>query len=325
MTGAYGTTGTAGSNTVPHNSSLLNKLDPRVDTSGTHATGAGTTGAGYGSTTGTGGYDNNANPNYYSSDTTTTGGEGPHSSSIANRLDPRVDSTTGTSNTGMGYGSNTATTGTTAGMGTAGAGPHSSSLANKLDPRIDSTTGTSNVGTGYSANPGNTGGAYGTTGTGMTGNTANGGYGGGQTAGPHSSNLMNKLDPRVDSTTGASNVNSGYGTNTGTTGTTGAGYGSTGTTGAGYGNTGTTGSGMTGNTTSGYGTSASGKTVGPHRSDLLNKLDPRVDSTGTGNAGRVDGATGKDTFDAAQVPPSQFQREEGHYMSTMGSKRGSAV
>jgi len=277
---------------------LLNKLDPRVDTSGTHATGtgAGITGAGY---VGTGGHDNNANPNYYSSGTTTTGGEGPHSSSIANRLDPRVDSTTGTSNTGMGYGSNTGTTGTsntgmgygsntgmtgtTAGMGTAGAGPHSSSLANKLDPRVDSTTGASNAGTGYGANTGTTGGAYG---SGMTGNTA-GGYGGGQTAGPHSSNLLNKIDPRVDSTTGATNVNTGYGTNTGATGTTGAGYGNTGTTGAGYGNTGTTGGGMTGNTTSGYGTGASRETVGPHRSDLLNKLDPRVDSSGIGNTGRV--------------------------------------
>ena len=72
-------------------------------------------------------------------------------------------------------------------------GPHSSSLANKADPRVDSDRdGSRNLG----ANTGTSGYGSGTTGTGS-------GYGssgyGSSTSGPHSSNLENKVDPRVDS------------------------------------------------------------------------------------------------------------------------------
>jgi hypothetical protein len=160
--------------------------------SGGQHTGARSTTAGtgntYGSstTTGTG----------YGTGSTTTG---PHSSNLANKADPRIDST-GTSNT---YGPGTTTgTGNTFGSSTTGAGygggstttgPHSSNLANMADPRIDSTGTTNTYGSGTSAGTGNT---FGSSATGA-------GYGTGSTnAGPHSSNLANKVDPRVDSDLG---------------------------------------------------------------------------------------------------------------------------
>jgi len=66
-----------------------------------------------------------------------------------NRLDPRVDSTTGamktsgttgtTGTTGMAGTTGTHTTGTTGGLSNStNAGPHDLNLANKLDPRVDS-------------------------------------------------------------------------------------------------------------------------------------------------------------------------------------------
>ncbi|EEP78042.1 predicted protein [Uncinocarpus reesii 1704] len=79
----------------------------------------------------------------------------------------------------------------------------------------------------------------------------------GHTGGPHSSNMGNKLDPRVDSDTGR------------TTHATGA------PPAAPYGGTGAT---------TGYG-------VGPHSSSLGNKIDPRVDS----DTGRTTHATGGNT------------------------------
>merc|ERR1711939_942115 len=98
---------------------------------------------------------------------------------------------------------------------------------------------------------------------------------------------MNSADPRVDSDRdGSRNMgaasNTGYGSST--TGTHG-GIGSTGTHGT-HGGVGSTGVGSTGvgHSTHGTGVSATpgsgntNKTAGPHNSDMLNKLDPRVDS-----------------------------------------------
>jgi len=182
-------------NAGPHDSSLGNKLDPRIDSDrdGSYTVGTGNTGTGtYGSTgmTGTG---MTGTGNTYSQ---TSGGHGPHSSGLANRVDPRVDSTTGTANTGS-----TGIMGST-GMGTTGAGynhsstagPHSSNVANKVDPRVDSDRDGS-----YTMGAGNTG-TYGstTTGTGM-GMGGTHGHNHKTTAGPHKSDMANKLDPRVDS------------------------------------------------------------------------------------------------------------------------------
>ncbi len=105
-----------------------------------------------------------------------------------------------------------------------------------------------------------------TTGTGMTGSHGH------NTAGPHSSNLDNKLDPRVDSDMDGSRR---VGGNAGT-GSTGTGYGS-GTTGSGYGTDGAMrGTGSSGTT----GTSTTGKKPG-----LMDRLNPMKDTDGDGKKG----------------------------------------
>ena len=108
--------------------------------------------------------------NQYSGSTT-----GPHSSNLANKVDPRVDSdmTSRTCQPGETFDTYNTSTSTNA-------GPHDSNMANKLDPRVDSDMDNraqhdALAGSSY-ANPA-----------------------AGATAGPHSSNVANKLDPRVDS------------------------------------------------------------------------------------------------------------------------------
>lgn len=104
-------------------------------------------------------------------------------------------------------------------------------------------------------NRGTTGAGYGSNTTGTTGT----GYGEDPRSsnhGPHSSNIGNKVDPRVDS----DRDNRATG-----------GYGST-TTGTGYG------SGTTGTTGGGYGENLHSSNHGPHSSNIGNKADPRVDS-----------------------------------------------
>jgi len=277
------------SNLGPHDSNYANKADPRVDNDVDRRGGYGNE-TQYGSNTGTG-YGTTGHTGH----STNTG---PHSSNLANKADPRIDSdhdgrADPTSRVG-GYGSNDPTqyghsTGTS-GYGSTNTGPHSSNLANKADPRIDSDRDgradpTSRVG-GYGSNDptqyGGHSGGYDTTGrTGGYGTETSGGYGSG--AGPHSSNLANKMDPRVDDNTGGYS-SSQYGS--GTTGTTGH-HGQHGhapvhdATTHGYGD-----SGVGSGTTGGYGTSTStgtSGTAGPHNSNLLNKLDPRVDSDADGS------------------------------------------
>jgi len=90
--------------------------------------------------------------------------------------------------------------------------------------------------------------------------------------------MANKADPRVDSdrygaagnTSGAGGYGAGQYGNTGSSGLTGSHT------------TGTHGSGVTGShgthTGGTVGSGNSNTTAGPHNSDMLNKLDPRVDS-----------------------------------------------
>ncbi|KAL2419715.1 hypothetical protein ABEF95_005815 [Exophiala dermatitidis] len=170
-TGTHGTHGQVGAAPV-HDASTLSH--------GTHT-------GGYGHTTGT----------------ATTG---PHSSNVANKLDPRVDSDADhrnnpTSVVGRYGQTGTGTTsayghGTTTGATTGTAGPHSSNIANKLDPQVDSDADHRNNPASAAGGYGQTGTAYGAT-SGTTGTT--GTTGTSTTTGPHSSNLANKLDPRVDS------------------------------------------------------------------------------------------------------------------------------
>ena len=219
-----GTSGGYGSNTSagPHKSNLLNEADPRVDSDlsgsrGAHgsntvgSSGLTGTSGGYGSnTTGTtSGYGTNTGVGQTGSTTT-----GPHGSNLVNKADPRVDSDL--SGSRGGYGSNTSgTSGVTGTSNTiggyssgSGAGSHDSNVIDKADPRVDSDL-SGNRG-GYGSSTGTSGG-YGTsTGTGHTGSGGLGsntgsGYnqtsttGTTNTAGPHNSNLANKVDPRVDS------------------------------------------------------------------------------------------------------------------------------
>jgi len=197
--------GTAG----PHNSRVANAADPRVDSDLDSSRRTGAVGAGYAGT-GTGVTGNNSYSGTGAGLTGTSGHAttaGPHSSNLANKVDPRVDSDrdgshnlgAASGNTGAStYSGNTANSGYT-GTGTAGttggisnstnAGPHNSNLLNKADPRVDSDLDGRGNRTGA-----HTGGLFGT-----SGSHATPGSGTAQnTAGPHNSDLANKLDPRVD-------------------------------------------------------------------------------------------------------------------------------
>ncbi|KAH8671304.1 hypothetical protein BX600DRAFT_509986 [Xylariales sp. PMI_506] len=223
-------------------------------------------------------------------------------------------------------------------------GPHGSRVANAADPRVDSDRD-------HRANPasniGGTGtyGSAGTTGSYEPGHSRT--YEPGRTGtyetaegvhGPHSSRMANAADPRIDSdrdhrANPASNVGG-----TGTYGSTGTGnYGSAGTgnygsagTGNAFSSTGATEGaydrrGAPGSTFGASGTGAhlgSGpgpapKTAGPHKSDMMNKADPRVDSdldgskTFGGNKTFGASSTARDPTDAAQVPPSVMRKHIG--------------
>jgi len=284
-TGSHNTSG-------PHGSDLLNKADPRVDSdrdgSRNYGAASGTTGThahtGLGGTTGT-----HTGTGLGSSTTGSHNTAGPHSNDLLNKVDPRVDSdrdgsrnfgaasgTTGThASTGLG-GTHTGLGGThtgthagtglgSTGLGTSHntAGPHDSNLLNKADPRVDSDRDGSH---NYGAATGATGAsAYGSTGY-------TGAHSGSHAAGPHDSNLLNKADPRVDSDRDGSR---NYGAATGATGA--SAYSSTGATHGTHGTHGTT--GLTGTHGAHHaGPGPAPNTAGPHGNDMLNKVDPRVDS-----------------------------------------------
>lgn len=212
---------------------------------------------------------------------------GHHRHDILNKLDPAVDSSRDKVPLPP--------------PGTATNGPHSSRLANKLDPTVDTSAYESrNLGAGAAAA------GYGHQGDMVSGTTAYGqqhhqaGVMSGTTGaregtyGPHSSRMANAADPRVDSDRdGRAAMHGAAGT-----GTAGYGHSSTapgmGPMGAGYGQPGY--GGATAAHGVGYGQShqyggqhvagtsmlpgPAPNTAGPHKSDLLNKLDPTVDSKG---------------------------------------------
>ncbi|TVY14558.1 hypothetical protein LARI1_G008403 [Lachnellula arida] len=271
------------------------------------------------------------------------GTAGPHGSRVANAADPRIDSDldstrhTGTGYTGTGTGAGvghtgvghtgtthtTHTTGAHTGTGIGSSnhgsttvGPHSSDTANKLDPRVDSDLSKTHNTTGTHTTHGTTGltGSHNTAGThtthGTTGHTGLDGTHAGNTsgthtgttggishstnAGPHNSNLANQADPRVDSDLDGKGNRHGAAT------------------GASAGVFGASGS----HATAGSGTAQN--TAGPHNSDTLNKVDPRVDSdrdgskTFGGNKTHAGTATThRDVHDASQVPPSVFAAHQG--------------
>jgi len=272
---------TQSSNHGPHDSNIANNVDPRVDsdrsnmgTYGTHSTATGPTTTGLGShTTSTGvgstGLATGTGANAHES--TRSSNHGPHDSNVANKLDPRVDSDRDNraahgshpTSTGLGSGTNTTGTAGTTGMVTTGSGahtgltghhgtmgdlsshapthstatgpvsstaaPHDSNLANRADPRVDSDLSNENIGRfDKDVHKGSIGGAgvipisgnagptstktfeeaqhTGAAGAGSSYNTTGSGLEHKKTAGPHKSDMGNKLDPRVDSDLDASNT-----------------------------------------------------------------------------------------------------------------------
>ncbi|PWW74070.1 hypothetical protein C7212DRAFT_359327 [Tuber magnatum] len=301
--GGMGSTHTASStNYGPRDSNGANKIDPRGDT----------------------------DPGAIGSVS-----HGPHGSSAMNKLDPRADPDLdehgGLEFTGI-HGAHGTTgigsTGTDAGTGygtSASVGPHGSNMMNKLDPRIDpdfdgcAGLGSATRGTHGTAGVGSTTlGTPGAAGIGSTGTHTGTSYGTSASRGPHGSHVMDGLDPHVDS---GHDGRTGFGSTThGTHGTTGIGsaaYGTSGTTGVSTGTHGTIPDGAPHTAT--Y-TGSAPNTAGPHKSDLMNKLEPRVDfdldgsktlgadrtyaaGSGTG-VSRGTHQLSKDPYDAMQVPPS---------------------
>jgi hypothetical protein len=278
----------------PHESRAANAADPRVDSDRDHRAAPGSTGHTLGTSDH---YTNTTSGNYgLSSDGPAPSTAGPHKSDMMNRMDPRVDSDRDNSRT---LGGNTKT-GTNVPEGTDG--PHGSRMANILDPRVDSdrdrTVGMGSH-SGTTGTTGTTGHTLGSTGNtlGSTGNT----FGTSGTSegvhGPHSSRLANAADPRVDSDR---DHRAAPGSTFGTSGTSEGVHGPHGSRLAnaadprvdsdrdhrGAHHTGATGT-STGDNITGHAAAAVGgvaatgpapHTAGPHKSDFLNKIDPRVDS-----------------------------------------------
>ncbi|KXX74798.1 hypothetical protein MMYC01_207713 [Madurella mycetomatis] len=134
---AYGQAQTTPKHTASHHKhDILNKLDPRVDST----------------------HDRQPMPSHQANNNNTNiseGTYGPHSSRLANALDPRVDSDLDNRARGTGAGAaggpaapppnmmGAAASGAPGVGGGATYGPHSSRTANALDPRVDSSTGRS--------------------------------------------------------------------------------------------------------------------------------------------------------------------------------------
>lgn len=253
-----------GTSTGPvHDSHLANQLDPRVHTTSGGAAVPSSGVHSHQNTVGTGVHNQGLN--------TTTGGTHTHGT---------------TTGTGGAYtqGQSNVPEGTY--------GPHSSRMANALDPRVDSdrdrhtqgtTTGVHAHGTTGSNTLRTTGGTtHGTIGSNTHGTTGQSNVPEG-TYGPHSSRIANAADPRVDSdhdrhTHGTTGTHTHGTTGHNTLGTTGAQTHAT----TGNDTVGATG----GHTTTVHGgplihPGPASKTAGPHSSNLLNKLDPRVDSKAT--------------------------------------------
>lgn len=288
-----GTTGTTGagygssgnqydSNTGPHSSGVANRVDPRVDSDrdnrGDPTSRVGGYGGqdNYGSSTRGPGHQSGAQTGYGGQDTygSSTGGQGLGSSTTTGagyggqenyqQQAPGHDSTT---TSGAGYGSSTTST-----------GPHNSSMMNKMDPRVDSDRDnrgnpTSRVG-GY----GDQDTKFGEHQPGGVAHHANSPYGNDATMSrqQHHTGAAPNYGQGDGVPGGLQGQNVGeYGSGMHGTGHQQGGDYSSGT-GAGY--------GQQGSGRDEYSSAGTGKSTnaGPHNSNLMNKLDPRVDSDQSG-------------------------------------------
>ncbi|POR33062.1 Uncharacterized protein TPAR_06740 [Tolypocladium paradoxum] len=313
-----GTDGPATTTDGPHTSNLANKADPRVDSNRDHSKNLGANPQGTSTL-------HKEHPGHSTHGHNTTG--------LATGAAVGADATHGTHGT---HGTHTEANRGFGGPATKTDGPHSSNLLNKADPRVDSdrdhfkSTGVNPRGTATTGNTSSTthNTTHGTTGTHGTHGTTTGAPEG--TYGTHNSRVANAADPRIDSdrdgsrNMGAPHSGPHAGTYTGTHTGTGAHAGTH--AGAHTGAHAGTHAGTTGTTGAIGGTHAPGpapNTAGPHKSDLLNKLDPRVDSNLDGSK-TVGGdkthtqsnapLAHRDPTDAAQVPPSVLQKHVGEVM-----------
>lgn len=287
----------------PHQTRAANAADPRIDSDRDHRArqDIGRTGENYPSTTGdyhtgSGAYGSESRP-FNTTDGPATKTDGPHKSNILNKADPRVDSDRdysknmganphGTSGTGShNVASETTAFGTgtgrseglrSHGVGSEGYssnipegtyGPHGSRVANAADPRVDSDLDRNrNTGTGFTGEN-LTSGTHGTHGT--------HGRHGTETLGNSGATFGTENRTENLGTTGAYGSSAQRGENFDTTGDSfGTGRDNLDTSGTTYGSN-TTGQHHQGGL---EGTGPAPNTAGPHKSDMLNKMDPRVDS-----------------------------------------------
>ena len=247
----------------------------------------------------------------YPSTTTGSTTAGPHSSNLANKADPRVDSdldgsrNMGATGLGSGTGSSVGTThqGHLGRDATVGAGAVSATGLAEREFRGDSGITSSGVPTGAGYGPESWEHDHSRHGHQFEGDPCGPEAhvpGPHFTKGPHATDTANLLDPHVASSVVPPSSTSGSGTTPSTTGT---GVGSTGTGSSHLGRdtalAGGVGAAGVGAYEAGRGSSdntvTSGglapNTAGPHKSDLLNKLDPRVDSDRSKQQG-TSGTTG---------------------------------
>ncbi|ROV96489.1 hypothetical protein VSDG_05441 [Cytospora chrysosperma] len=347
--------------TGPHGSKVANTVDPRVDSDRDHRANpaTGTNVGGYSdpaSTHATHGYNTSNTGNTGTTGTThgnvtgfddPAGTHGPHGSRVTNVADPRVDSDR--DHRGAGLGGNSTHTGTGI-MGSSG--QHTGNTGNTghtdfagSNTGHTSLTGQSHTGpthTGHNDFAGNNTGHTGLTGQSHTGPTHTGhsdfagnnnGHTGltGQSHTGHSDFAGNNSGHTgLTGFTGQSHTGpthtgqTGFASNNGHTGLTGQ-SGHTGQT-SHIGQTGHTGqtdfASTAGTMHAGSSPGPAANTAGPHKSDMMNKIDPRVDSdldgskTYGGNktyeqTQATSSSTHKDPTDAAQVPPSVMREAVG--------------
>lgn len=285
-----------------HNSRVANAADPRIDSdldgsktigngSATHTSNqpmshsTGLAGAGAGVHHGVG--HSTGTQGAYTSTGTGTGLPGTHTGAHNTHSHNGVGHTAG----GPGEFTPTGAGLTGATQATPNAGPHNSKLLNKADPRVDhDLDGSKTVGGTQNSNAYSSGTHTGAHSSAVPGTHAT------TNAGPHNSKVLNQADPRVDhdldgsKTVGGTQNTNAYSNDTHTGVHNGIATSTHGTTThsgqhnnplahstAGHtANPVSSSAHKTSHATPGSGTAT--KTAGPHNSDLLNKLDPRVDS-----------------------------------------------
>ncbi|KAH8431045.1 uncharacterized protein LDX57_008706 [Aspergillus melleus] len=298
---SYGNNTTAG----PHTSNTANELDPRVDSDRSSAFGHSSTTNPLKNNTSSAYGANNSYGGSYGTNTTA----GPHTSNIANEVDPRVDSDRSSAyghssstnplknSTSGAFGSNN-TYGSSYGTNTT-AGPHTSNVANEMDPRVDSdrssTTGL-NSRTLQGSVPDASAGGFGHAGSaGLTGASGASGYDrttgpASSTAGPHTSNVANEVDPRVNSDLDSTGARNNVSRSSRTTG-------------------------------------PASSTAGPHSSNVANEADPRVDSdlSNSRHASTHDRTTGPASSTAGPHSSNVANEADPRVDSDMSSARNSTT